>query len=164
MLMLSIRALCPVLTSISSFLACLFVCLFVCRSLQCSTCNKLRSAIYATQLPEIAAKCKECCVQDQKYDAAVLEADKKYLKSFYPEIHQVLSDKSLTGLVKLRPIEGARPSLLLYNRKDESPDTVSTKIDSSKSDCYEDHILSGTVNVGNWKRDAIKEYLQVNIK
>jgi hypothetical protein len=126
------------------------------RELQCSTCSKLDHALFASKIPEIAEKCKECCIHDQDYDLAVIEVDKRFVKQFYPEVHGVLMDKALKGYVKLRNVENARPSLIMYSN--------SLGKGQSSFESPDDMVAGETVNIGSWKKDAIKEYLHMNIK
>jgi len=115
--------------------------------------------LLTSEIVDITDKCKECCTQDQKYDIAVIEVDKRFVRQFYPEVHAVLNDKSLKGYVKLRNVENARPNLILHYSNSVDGNERNTKTLS-----IEDMVVGESVNIGSWKKDAIKEYLQMNIK
>ena len=115
---------------------------------------------------EIVSKCIDCCAIDQKYDIAVIEADKRYTKQFFPEIYSILLDKSLSKYVKFRSTNGNRPSMLLYNNID-SKKLASLKANEKKELSLELDASNKpveTLNIAGWDKTTIAEYLFVNVK
>lgn len=107
----------------------------------------------------VRSKCRQCCNEDHKYDVAVLEYDKRYLKRFHPEILAVVADKSLH--IKMKNTEGARPQLLLFSGVEKQ---FLTGEKSAIRRLLELEAPTETISVANWKQDAIKDFIQTNVR
>lgn len=110
-----------------------------------------------TNIDSMIEKCRKCCKPDHNFDFAILEYDKRYVKNFYPELTNIVKDKTLH--MKLMHKENARPMLNAY--KNSLKDYDGTKESVRK-------ILTNTkptevVSIATWKYDGIKEYIQSNV-
>lgn len=75
----------------------------------------------------------------------------------------MLVDQSLKGLVNSRNVQNARPSLILYYSNSGQNGSKRKSTLREKED-VDDMVIGETINIGSWKKDAIREYLQMNIK
>jgi len=102
-------------------------------------------------------KCRKCCKIDHKFDFAILEYDKRYVKNFYPELTNIIKDKTLH--IKLSHKENARPMLYGYKsglkHYDGSKESLKTLMIELKP--------NEVINIATWKYDVMKEYIQSNI-
>lgn len=108
--------------------------------LLCSTCEHVQKVLGQQ---EVYDDCRSCCIEKQEevYEKAVLQMDKRYLP-YYREMQDVIEQKESLRL-KVKFLSG-NPMLLMYTKKDDTE-------------------AADTISVGTWRLDTFKEYLATHL-
>lgn len=119
-------------------------------SLQCSTCDSMLRVVGDSVLHNDCTGCCQTPVSKATYQLAVLEVDKRFLTSF-PNVKTFIEalpkttkskkkdSKKISKSIQVRYRFGVRPSLLLYNSKD-------------------DDIPADSISVSSWEMGALTFY------
>ena len=110
--------------------------------LTCTSCDQLKNVVGDEDLE---SECRSCCQEDAvdvKYEQAILEVDKRFLKGLTELAEVVKMKKKLNLDVKYQ--FGARPMLHMY--KEEGND-----------------VADESLAVHSWSKDTFKEYLEAHL-
>ena len=110
--------------------------------LTCTSCDQIKNVVGDE---ELESECRSCCqedVVDVKYEQAILEIDKRFLKGLTELADVVKMKKKLNLDVKYQ--FGARPMLHMY--KEEGND-----------------VADESLAVHSWSKDTFKEYLRAHL-